>query len=113
MRGGADRLCFVISPGKVRHPRVLRRPRHGHADLLRRPADGRPGLCDAIFRALPLIDADEPVLVGLPDTVWFPTDGLRDLPDDVLSFLLFPVERPAAVRRGRARWRRPRHARSR
>jgi len=52
------------------------------------------GLCDAIFRAVPVIDDREPVIVGLPDTVWFPADGLRDLPDDRLSFLLFPVERP-------------------
>ena len=52
------------------------------------------GLCDAIFRALPFIDDDEPVLIGLPDTIWFPQDALRDLPDDRLSFLLFPVERP-------------------
>jgi NDP-sugar pyrophosphorylase family protein len=33
-------------------------------------------------------------MVGLPDTVWFPEDGLALLPDDVLSFLLFPVEHP-------------------
>ena len=52
------------------------------------------GLCDAIFRALPVIDEREPVLIGLPDTIWFPADALRALPDDRLSFLLFPVERP-------------------
>ena len=34
------------------------------------------------------------VAVGLPDTVWFPETALRELPDDQLSFLLFPVERP-------------------
>jgi hypothetical protein len=32
--------------------------------------------------------------VGLPDTIWFPEGGLRALPDDELSFLLFPVSRP-------------------
>jgi dTDP-glucose pyrophosphorylase len=52
------------------------------------------GLCDAIFRAAPLVDPEEPVLVGLPDTIWFPSDALRALPDGALSFLLFPVERP-------------------
>jgi len=36
----------------------------------------------------------EPVIVGLPDTIWFPDTALAALPDDVLSFLLFPVERP-------------------
>ena len=53
------------------------------------------GLCDAIFRALPLIGQDEPVLLGLPDTVWFPADALRGLPDDRLTFLLFPVSQPS------------------
>jgi dTDP-glucose pyrophosphorylase len=52
------------------------------------------GLCDAIFRALPLIAADDQVLIGLPDTIWFPEEALRALPDGCLSFLLFPVERP-------------------
>jgi dTDP-glucose pyrophosphorylase len=52
------------------------------------------GLCDAIFRAAPLVGPDEPVIVGLPDTIWFPETALAQLPDDVLSFLLFPVEKP-------------------
>jgi dTDP-glucose pyrophosphorylase len=91
--GGADKLCFVISPGKsdifeyyggeVFSARVF-------YAVQPQPA----GLCDAIFRALPLVAPDEQVLVGLPDTVWFPDDGLTTLPDDRLSFLLFPVRRP-------------------
>jgi dTDP-glucose pyrophosphorylase len=52
------------------------------------------GLCDALFRAAPLIPASESVLLGLPDTIWYPEDGFAQLPDDVLSFLLFPVDRP-------------------
>jgi len=52
------------------------------------------GLCDAIFRALPVIPKHEPVLIGLPDTIWFPADALGPLPEDRLSFLLFPVEKP-------------------
>jgi glucose-1-phosphate thymidylyltransferase len=34
------------------------------------------------------------VLVGLPDTVWFPQSALAMLPEVDLSFLLFPVDRP-------------------
>ncbi len=93
IRGGADRICFVISPGKsdilgyyggeVGEARVC-------YVVQPKPA----GLCDSIFRALPLIAPEEQVLVGLPDTIWFPEDGLARLPDGVLSFLLFPVERP-------------------
>ena len=73
---GADKICFVISPGK--------------SDILAYYGGGfgrraiayvvqpQPsGLCDAIFRAAPLVAPDEPVIVGLPDTIWFPEDGLR------------------------------------
>jgi dTDP-glucose pyrophosphorylase len=51
-------------------------------------------LCDAIFRAAPLIPDQEQVCIGLPDTVWFPRTALAGLPDDVFSLLLFPVEHP-------------------
>jgi dTDP-glucose pyrophosphorylase len=91
--GGADKLCFVISPGK--------------SDILEYYGGGvfsatafysvqphASGLCDAIFRALPLIAPDDQVVIGLPDTIWFPEDALARLPDEDLSFLLFPVERP-------------------
>jgi glucose-1-phosphate thymidylyltransferase len=47
-----------------------------------------------VFRAAPLISPDEMVLVGLPDTIWFPEGALALLPDSGLSFLLFPVEQP-------------------
>ena len=49
---------------------------------------------DAIFRARPLIAPEESLLVGLPDTIWFPADALTRLPDDSLQFPLFPVQRP-------------------
>jgi dTDP-glucose pyrophosphorylase len=52
------------------------------------------GLCDAVFRVLPFIDDEEAVAVGLPDTVWFPEDGLRRLSAEPISFLLFPVTEP-------------------
>jgi dTDP-glucose pyrophosphorylase len=34
------------------------------------------------------------VIVGLPDTIWFPKGALAELPCDALSFLLFPIDRP-------------------
>jgi glucose-1-phosphate thymidylyltransferase len=91
--GGADRLCFVIAPGKSDILEYYGNSvGRAHACYVVQP---RPaGLCDAVFRALPFIRDDEPVAIGLPDTIWFPEDGLCRLPDDVLSFLLFPVERP-------------------
>jgi NDP-sugar pyrophosphorylase family protein len=41
-----------------------------------------------------LIGQDDSVVIGLPDTVWSPADGFRHLPNDELSFLLFPVQNP-------------------
>src|SRR5689334_14443240 len=91
--GGADRICFVIAPGK--------------SDILEYYGDGYgpariayvvqnmpAGLCEAIFQATCVIAPEEPVIVGLPDTIWFPKSALTELPDDMLSFLLFPVEHP-------------------
>jgi glucose-1-phosphate thymidylyltransferase len=90
---GADRLCFIIAPGK--------------SDIMEYFADsyaGVPivyvmqnkpqGLCDSLFRASCIVAPDEDVIVGLPDTIWFPKAALRELPHDVLSLLLFPVDRP-------------------
>jgi glucose-1-phosphate thymidylyltransferase len=91
--GGVDKICFVISRGK--------------SDILEYYGGGAltvstfysvqpepAGLCDAIFRALPLVAPEESVCVGLPDTIWFPADALTRLPGHLLSFLLFPVRRP-------------------
>jgi dTDP-glucose pyrophosphorylase len=91
--GGANRICFVISPGKSD---ILSYYGSGYGNTaIAYVVQPHPsGLCDAIFRAAPLIPAGETVVVGLPDTVWFPDDALQTLPDDCLSFLLFPVKEP-------------------
>ncbi len=91
--GGADKICFVIAPGKSD---ILEYFGGGYASVaFTYVVQPRPlGLCDAIFRALPFVRPDEHVVIGLPDTIWFPADGLSLLPDDDLSFLLFPVDRP-------------------
>ncbi len=93
IRGGAERICFVISPGKSDIVEYFGGA-YGPAAIAYVVQPRPVGLCDSIFRALPLIPEDEPVIVGLPDTIWFPEDALAELPDDKLSFLLFPVERP-------------------
>jgi dTDP-glucose pyrophosphorylase len=93
IRGGADKLCFIISPGKgdILH---YYGSRLWGADIMYAVQPQPGGLCDAVFRARPFIAAEESVIIGLPDTVWFPEDALKQLPDDLLSFLLFPVEQP-------------------
>jgi glucose-1-phosphate thymidylyltransferase len=92
--GGADRICFVIAPGKSDILEYYGTRPCG-ADLCYTVQPSPGGLCDAIFRAVPFIADAEAVLVGLPDTIWFPADALRQLPDAPLSFLLFPVDHPA------------------
>ncbi|MDW6023582.1 sugar phosphate nucleotidyltransferase [Mesorhizobium sp. BAC0120] len=90
---GADKVCFVIGPGKSD---ILEYYAAGYEQastaFVVQPTPA--GLCDAIFRATPLVHDDEQVLIGLPDTVWYPENGFTALPDGTLSFLLFPVERP-------------------
>jgi glucose-1-phosphate thymidylyltransferase len=93
IRGGADKICFVIGAGKSDILEYFG-ARYGSAELAYVVQQEPAGLCDAVFRAHSLIAAEESVLVGLPDTVWFPANALAALPDDELSFLLFPVERP-------------------
>jgi dTDP-glucose pyrophosphorylase len=93
LRAGADRICFVISPGKSDIVKYYGSGIEG-AQICYVVQPEANGLCDAIFRALPLVRDEEPVLVGLPDTVWFPEHGYCTLDQDVLSFLLFPVAHP-------------------
>ena len=91
--GGATRICFVISPGKSD---ILEY--YGgsvfSADVFYAVQPRAAGLCDAVFRAAPLIGLDDDVLVGLPDTIWYPEDALASLPPAPVSFLCFPVKQP-------------------
>jgi len=90
---GAKRICFVISPEKSDILEYYSRRTWG-ASICYTVQPEPAGLCDAIFRALPMIAPNEPVMIGLPDTIWFPQDGLSRLCDDRFSFLLFPVAHP-------------------
>ena len=93
VRGGVTKICFVISPVKTDILQYYRGAVRD-ASIAYVIQDNPAGLCDAIFRSLPLINPDESVIVGLPDTIWFPQDALTTLRDDRLSFLLFPVDNP-------------------
>lgn len=93
VKAGATKICFVISPGKSD---IL--DYYGgnafSAAIFYAVQPQPAGLCDAIFRALPLIPPEEDVCIGLPDTIWFPESGLAHLPEGMFSFLLFPVDHP-------------------
>jgi dTDP-glucose pyrophosphorylase len=93
LRAGVTKICVVISPGKTDIMNYYG-GRLGSASIAYVVQSRPNGLCDAVFTALPFIDPAEEVLVGLPDTVWFPQDGFRHLPSAAFSFLLFPVAHP-------------------
>jgi dTDP-glucose pyrophosphorylase len=90
---GVDKICMIISPEKsdiLRHYGKYVSNIHISFVMQQYPQ----GLCDAIFAGVPIIDKSEEVIIGLPDTVWFPSDALCQLPVNELSFLLFRVEQP-------------------
>jgi glucose-1-phosphate thymidylyltransferase len=93
IRGGATKICFVVSPSKADIMQYYGSREWG-ADIIYTTQPRPSGLCDAIFRAAPLIGAQDRVLIGLPDTIWYPEDGFAHIHQDALSLLLFPVEHP-------------------
>src|SRR5438874_11563532 len=76
--GGADKICFVISPGKSDIMEYFGAS-YGDAAIAYVVQPRPSGLCDAIFRATPLV-GQETAIVGLPDTIWFPENALGELP---------------------------------
>jgi len=92
VKAGVDKVCFVISPGKSDIMEYFGAG-YGPAAIAYIVQPEPLGLCDAIFRAAPLISKQDSVVVGLPDTIWFPADALNALPDG-FAFLLFPVQQP-------------------
>ncbi|MGH9414919.1 MAG: sugar phosphate nucleotidyltransferase [Terriglobales bacterium] len=90
---GAERICFIVAGEK---PDLLRYyARSAWAERIFFALQPRPaGLCDAVFRAAPLVRAHEPVLIGLPDTIWYPRMAFaRGLRTNV-HLITFPVNRP-------------------
>ncbi len=90
---GATKICFVIGPGKSDIMEYFSAC-YGGAEIAYVIQPEAAGLCDAIFRARTVIAPHEAVVVGLPDTIWFPDTALAGLPAETLSFLLFPVTKP-------------------
>lgn len=94
IRGGAKKICFVIAPGKSDILEYYGGSTGSDVSMAFVVQAQPVGLCDAIFSALPVIPKHESVLIGLPDTVWFPEDALAPLPEEAFTLLLFPVENP-------------------
>jgi glucose-1-phosphate thymidylyltransferase len=95
---GAEQICMVISAEKSDIVRYFA-SRDYAAEIFyvvqRRPQ----GLCDALFRAEPFARGHDQVLIGLPDTIWFPENAYRaalDFAAAEVNLVLFPVRDPSA-----------------
>lgn len=93
---GVERICMVISAEKSDIVRYYAE-RDYVAEIFYVVQQKPAGLCDALFRAEPFVKDDEQVLIGLPDTIWFPENAYRLAveKDDAVSLVLFPVGNPS------------------
>jgi len=93
---GATQICVVISAEKSDIVRYFAE-RDYAAEIFYVVQQHPRGLCDALFRAEPFVRDDQTVLIGLPDTIWFPenayTPAIKQNAD--VNLVLFPVLTPA------------------
>ena len=91
---GADQICIVISGEKTDIVRYFAE-RNYAAEIFYAIQNQPRGLCDALFRAEPFAPAHREVLIGLPDTIWFPENAYLtslDLhPAADVNLVCFPV----------------------
>jgi glucose-1-phosphate thymidylyltransferase len=95
---GATQICMVISAEKTDIVKYYAE-RNYAAEIFYVVQQQPLGLCDALFRAEPFAWQHNQVLIGLPDTIWFPENAY--LPalvpgDDDCNLVLFPVKDPSA-----------------
>lgn len=94
---GATQICMVISAEKTDIVRYYAERSYA-ADIFYVVQQTPQGLCDALFRAEPFARQHEQVLIGLPDTIWFPENAYRSALDSKaadVNLLLFPVNNPS------------------
>jgi len=95
---GATQICMIISAEKTDIVRYYAE-RDYKAEIFYVVQQSPQGLCDALFRATPFAAHHDQVLIGLPDTVWFPENAYR-LPLERnaadVNLVLFPVAEPRA-----------------
>ncbi len=95
---GAEQICMVISAEKADIIRYFAEQNYA-AEIFYVVQRKPKGLCDALFRAEPFVRSHEQVLIGLPDTIWFPENAYLpalDLEQTDVNLVLFPVSNPAA-----------------
>ena len=93
---GAEQICMVISAEKTDIVKYYAE-RNYAAEIFYVVQRKPQGLCDALFRAEPFARGHEQVLIGLPDTIWFPENAYLpalDLDQTDVNLVLFPVTNP-------------------
>jgi glucose-1-phosphate thymidylyltransferase len=95
---GADQICMVISAAKTDIIEYYAE-RDYAAEIFYAVQQTPRGLCDALFRAEPFARHHDRVLIGLPDTIWFPENAYLPalgLDEADCNLVLFPVQDPSA-----------------
>lgn len=95
---GAEQICMVISAEKMDIVRYYAE-RNYAAEIFYVVQRQPQGLCDALFRAEPFARLHDKVLIGLPDTIWFPENAYLpalQLDNSDCNLVLFPVNNPSA-----------------
>src|SRR2546423_863311 len=94
---GAEQICMVISAEKVDIVKYYAE-RDYAAEIFYVVQQKPHGLCDALFRAEPFARMHDQVLIGLPDTIWFPENAYLpalDSREADVNLVLFPVDNPS------------------
>jgi glucose-1-phosphate thymidylyltransferase len=95
---GAEQICMVISAEKTDIVKYYAE-RNYAAEIFYLIQQTPQGLCDALFRAEPFARFHDRVLIGLPDTIWFPENAFLpalEVDHSDVSLVLFPVTNPVA-----------------
>lgn len=93
---GATQICMIISAEKSDIVRYYAE-RDYNAEIFYVVQQRPQGLCDALFRATAFASHHDQVLIGLPDTIWFPENAYRlplEKEDADVNLVLFPVADP-------------------
>lgn len=93
---GATQICMVISAEKSDIVKYYAERRYA-AEIFYVVQQQPRGLCDALFRAEPFVRDDQQVIIGLPDTIWFPENAYVPAinQETDVNLVLFPVMNPS------------------
>jgi dTDP-glucose pyrophosphorylase len=94
---GATQICMVISAEKTDIVKYFAERQYA-AEIFYVVQQNPLGLCDALFRAEPFARDQSHVLIGLPDTIWFPQNAYTAAVESGadVNLICFPVTDPSA-----------------